>query len=212
MKAAIAILSGFIATLVAFAGGIVIAVVYLTAKPVPVQPLDSHMTSTWTREATSVNKEEQDYERLPPRVPAGDETADNDATSAQSVDRLTTAATPTGATPDKQPPTTRNAAHLKWCAGRYRSYDPADNSYRSYSGVQRECVSPYSDLASIEGSNNSDVAANSTTVSEANYSGQAAVGSPNSEHVQSCSDRYRSYRPKDNSYQPYSGGPRRQCE
>ncbi|MER9071791.1 BA14K family protein [Mesorhizobium sp. M0904] len=23
---------------------------------------------------------------------------------------------------------------------------------------------------------------------------------------------YRSYRPEDNSYQPYSGGPRRQCE
>ncbi|WP_363220799.1 BA14K family protein [Mesorhizobium sp.] len=32
------------------------------------------------------------------------------------------------------------------------------------------------------------------------------------DHVQYCFSRYRSYRPEDNSYQPYSGGPRRQCE
>ncbi len=31
-------------------------------------------------------------------------------------------------------------------------------------------------------------------------------------HVDYCFSRYRSYRPEDNSYQPYSGGPRRQCE
>jgi hypothetical protein len=31
------------------------------------------------------------------------------------------------------------------------------------------------------------------------------------DHVQSCFDRYRSYRPEDNSYQPFDGGPRRQC-
>ncbi|RUX50229.1 BA14K family protein, partial [Mesorhizobium sp. M7A.F.Ca.AU.001.01.1.1] len=32
------------------------------------------------------------------------------------------------------------------------------------------------------------------------------------DHVDSCFSRYRSYRPEDNSYQPYSGGPRRQCQ
>jgi hypothetical protein len=31
-------------------------------------------------------------------------------------------------------------------------------------------------------------------------------------HAQSCFERYRSYRPEDNSYQPFGGGPRRQCE
>ncbi|MER8725965.1 BA14K family protein [Mesorhizobium sp. M1027] len=30
--------------------------------------------------------------------------------------------------------------------------------------------------------------------------------------MQYCFSRYRSYRPEDNSYQPHSGGPRRQCE
>lgn len=32
------------------------------------------------------------------------------------------------------------------------------------------------------------------------------------DHVAYCFDRYRSYRPEDNTYQPYGGGPRRQCE
>jgi hypothetical protein len=31
------------------------------------------------------------------------------------------------------------------------------------------------------------------------------------DHVEYCFARYRSYRPEDNSYQPYGGGPRRQC-
>ncbi|MER9869926.1 BA14K family protein [Mesorhizobium sp. M0136] len=30
--------------------------------------------------------------------------------------------------------------------------------------------------------------------------------------MQYCFSRYRSYRPADNTYQPYSGGPRSQCE
>ncbi|CAH2409678.1 Lectin-like protein BA14k [Mesorhizobium escarrei] len=30
--------------------------------------------------------------------------------------------------------------------------------------------------------------------------------------MQYCFNRHRSYRPEDSSYQPYSGGPRRQCE
>ncbi|TIO00549.1 MAG: BA14K family protein, partial [Mesorhizobium sp.] len=37
------------------------------------------------------------------------------------------------------------AAHLEWCAHRYRSYRPQENSYRSYSGEIRPCISPYFD-------------------------------------------------------------------
>lgn len=32
------------------------------------------------------------------------------------------------------------------------------------------------------------------------------------QHQQRCAEMYRSYRAEDNSYQPYNGGPRRQCE
>jgi hypothetical protein len=31
------------------------------------------------------------------------------------------------------------------------------------------------------------------------------------EHIRSCFSRYRSYRPEDNTYQPFDGGPRRPC-
>ncbi|MER8492652.1 BA14K family protein [Mesorhizobium australicum] len=33
-------------------------------------------------------------------------------------------------------------AHVSWCADRYRSYNPDENSYRSYSGQQRPISTP----------------------------------------------------------------------
>ncbi|WP_244551816.1 BA14K family protein [Rhizobium tibeticum] len=71
---------------------------------------------------------------------------------------------------------------------RYRSYDPASDTYRAYSGQIRTCVSPF--------------AAPSMEVT-GSVSGSAG-------HAAWCSARYASYRVDDNSYQPYSG-PRREC-
>lgn len=34
-------------------------------------------------------------------------------------------------------------AHANWCSSRYRSYDPATNSYQSFSGSRKPCVSPF---------------------------------------------------------------------
>lgn len=34
-------------------------------------------------------------------------------------------------------------AHLRWCEARYRSYRPWDNTFVTYRGQRRECVSPY---------------------------------------------------------------------
>ncbi|MBX3577126.1 MAG: BA14K family protein [Rhizobiaceae bacterium] len=43
-------------------------------------------------------------------------------------------------------------AHVDWCARRYRSYQPADNSYSPYSGGRRACFSPYiAEFAAITG-------------------------------------------------------------
>lgn len=33
--------------------------------------------------------------------------------------------------------------HLAYCQGKYKSYDIGSNSYMSYSGVRKLCVSPY---------------------------------------------------------------------
>lgn len=44
---------------------------------------------------------------------------------------------------------------------------------------------------------------------------EAALGqgrAVSADHVDYCFSRYRSYDPDDNSYQPFDGGPRRQCE
>lgn len=100
------------------------------------------------------------------------------------------------------------AAHVSWCADRYRSYTPNDNSYMSYSGQQRPCLSPYMNTAA-------DQAAQQPA--EVSYvQGGAgplvATSDLSDDHVQSCFSRYRSYRPEDNSYQPYSCGPRRHSE
>jgi BA14K-like protein len=34
-------------------------------------------------------------------------------------------------------------AHVQWCINHYRSYNPDNNTFVSYSGEIRECVSPY---------------------------------------------------------------------
>ena len=41
------------------------------------------------------------------------------------------------------------------------------------------------------------------TVDDGEYAG--------SDHASYCFSRYRSYRPEDNTYQPFGGGPRQQC-
>lgn len=34
-------------------------------------------------------------------------------------------------------------AHVRWCMGRYRSYNPADNSFQPYNAPRQPCISPY---------------------------------------------------------------------
>lgn len=35
--------------------------------------------------------------------------------------------------------------HVEWCMDRYRSYNPDNNTWVSYSGEVRECISPFDD-------------------------------------------------------------------
>jgi len=126
------------------------------------------------------------------------------------------AATPT-ATPTQEEQARLPAAHVSWCANRYRSYSPEDNSYISYSGQQRPCVSPYLNANDDMVDDTSDEAA-VQTATEVGYvetgvmASATNLSSASAGHIESCFGRYRSYRPEDNTYQPFSGGPRRQCE
>ncbi len=36
-----------------------------------------------------------------------------------------------------------STSHIEWCLKRYRSYNPRNNTWLSYSGRVRECISPF---------------------------------------------------------------------
>ncbi len=38
---------------------------------------------------------------------------------------------------------TTSSQHMQWCSGRYRSYNPTTNRYRTYRGLSQICRSPY---------------------------------------------------------------------
>jgi len=144
------------------------------------------------------------------------------------------------------------AAHVEWCANRYRSYRPDENSYRSYGGELRPCVSPYfdpggtaatdarpddqagitdqdqmtGDRAETDGYASTDGYATTyggapeeiapgEQLPQQQASDRQAYGNGrqlSGDHIDYCYNRYRSYDPRDNTYQPFDGGPRRQCE
>ncbi|MGR9500128.1 BA14K family protein (plasmid) [Rhizobium leguminosarum] len=139
----------------------------------------------WTTTPVKVDPRQQRYERVPPLYSSY-------VTEASAS--MASAARPDSARPpaELQTPQPRlSAAHLAWCGERYRSFDPTTNSYRSYSGETRECSSPFQ-----------------RTVAEADEGVGTKV---NAQPAARCAARYKSYRPKDNTYQPWEG-PRRSCD
>ncbi|TIM08088.1 MAG: BA14K family protein [Mesorhizobium sp.] len=147
-----------------------------------------------------------------------DRTAKPADSTASSPDTTATASIKP-ATPATDEQQAMPAAHVEWCASRYRSYRPSDDHYTSYSGEQRPCISPYLDAGAADRAAQpaddgpSYVEATDTWSMDGDVPADESGGAwlpP--DHVQYCFSRYRSYRPEDNTYQPYSGGPRRQCE
>lgn len=221
MKALLGIAGGFVLTLAVFASGLAFAVWLLAAKPVRQITHSVGVAELWTKDARPVNKAAQTLERIPAE-PAAMPDAKAEAAAASQTTPATTDAIETSAiqpsTDEEQASAGLPAAHVEWCASRYRSYRPGDNSYMSYSGQQRPCISPYLDPGTA--GSTAQPPADAVSYVEANdasmdgyattYETDAAQLSP--DHVDYCFSRYRSYRPEDNTYQPYSGGPRQQCE
>jgi hypothetical protein len=223
VKALLGIVGGFVLTLAIFASGLAFATWLLVAKPVRQVTPSIGVADLWTKDARPVNKAAQTLERIP-----AEQVAVPDAKAeAAAASQATPAATDPIATSAVQPSTDEErasaelpAAHVEWCASRYRSYRLGDNSYMSYSGQQRPCISPYVDAGALGRAAQPPADAVSyVEASDASMDGytttyEAASGGAqlSSDHVDSCFSRYRSYRPEDNTYQPYSGGTRRQCE
>ncbi|MGO8369122.1 BA14K family protein [Rhizobium ruizarguesonis] len=139
----------------------------------------------WTTTPVKVDPREQHYERIPPLYSSY-------VTEASAS--MASAARPDSARPpsELQTPQPRlSAAHLAWCEERYRSFNPVTNSYRSYGGETRACISPFQRI-----------------VAEADEGVGTKV---NAQAAAWCAARYKSYRPQDNTYQPWEG-PRRSCD
>ncbi|MDZ7874536.1 MAG: BA14K family protein [Rhizobium sp.] len=201
-------------------GGVVLASAALAPEEDPHRFTGLDIRDLWTMEPVRIDRSAQNLERLPPRyashvvmvepdVGASDQSVQT-ATAEQGsevgdIDTLVTAAideATSGFGADTLPP-----EHFSWCEARYRSYDPVRNAYRSFSGDIRACDSPYQVevMAELEEGD-----ARVMTVS-ADGSNPGA-GMEDEGHVMACMERYRSYRPSDNTYQPYGGGPRQPCQ
>ncbi|QND55814.1 BA14K family protein [Mesorhizobium huakuii] len=202
MKAVLALVAGFVLTLAVFASGLAFAAWLIVAKPAhQARPADS-VSQLWTKDAQPVDKTAPGLERVAAAQPAAPDAGARVQAASPEPTNSVAVALDAGEQQARLPP-----AHVSWCADRYRSYNPDDNSYTSYSGQQRPCVSPYLDTTAAD-----QAAPTAVSYVEGGAAPLVASADLSDDHVQSCFSRYRSYRPEDNSYQPYSGGPRRQCE
>ncbi|RUM25105.1 BA14K family protein [Rhizobium vallis] len=158
---------------------------HVVADSEPHAFMDLSARDLWTTEPVKIDPRQQHYERIPPLYSSY-------VTEASAI--TTSKAKPDSIHLPREPQTSQpilSTEHLAWCAERYRSFDPATNSYRSYSGEIRECSSPFQ--SRVAGTDE-----HTYTTSNA----QAAA---------SCAARYKSYRSEDNTYQPWEG-PRRTCD
>ena len=165
----------------------------------------------WTSEPVRIDRMAQAYPREDTVLPDLDTAvASNEAgqfaapttrvaSDAGAATELASATSATGGLPD---------AHVAWCAARYRSYQPEDNTYQPFSGPRRNCVSPdetpSNSVAAVDEEQSADRV-------EASMPASATTDATLRDHVAWCGARYSSYRPEDNTYQPFSG-PRRICQ
>lgn len=230
MKVVMIVLGGSVLAVTTFVGGMVSATAMLTTRS-PVQLAGAGVSELWTTAPVKVDTAAQTLERVAARAlplssnlkaePGVRKNIGASETSSGRNDRGPLEGV-RGAIDDTLQEMT--AEHLEWCATRYRSYRPRDNSFTPFSGGRRQCKSPYVDRQT---SGIADARAVSEVPDAEDSFEEARTTDPKSEqqvadigrlsggdpvHVQLCFARYRSYRIDDNSYQPVSGGPRRQCQ
>jgi hypothetical protein len=214
MKTVASLLAGTALAVTLLLGGVVVASAVIAPQEDVPRFTGLDVADLWTLSPVRVDPAKQNYERLAPRYgsdvvmasPAPRERRPAEqkvASVVESVDIMETGAV-TDSEMEQDAPVL-SQAHVSWCQARYRSYSSDDNSYLSYDGELRACVSPFpSDPEKADAQAEAMLVQDST--------GNTTPVAINSAHAQNCLQRYRSYRAEDNSYQPYGGGPRKQCE
>jgi hypothetical protein len=214
MKTVASLLAGTALAVSTLLGGVVLASAVLEPRDETPHFTGLDVADLWTLTPVRVDPENQTYERLPPRYGSNVVMASAPATPqqpaeqkmasvVQKIDIIETGAVTDQALESEAPMLSQ--AHVSWCQARYRSYSADDNSYVSYRGEMRSCVSPYLNESP------EDVGETGATLVR-DDTGNTTPVAANSLHASNCLQRYRSYRAADNSYQPYGGGPRQQCE
>ncbi|KQW27205.1 hypothetical protein ASE36_19870 [Rhizobium sp. Root274] len=213
MKTVASLLAGTALAVSTLLGGVVLASAVLEPRDDTPHFAGLDVADLWTLTPVRVDPENQTYERLPPRYGSNVVMASASATQqpveqkmasvVQNIDIIETSAVTDHDQGSEAP--VLSPAHVSWCQARYRSYSTDDNSYISYRGEMRSCVSPY-----LNESPEETAEARATLVQD--ETGNTTPVAVNSLHASNCLQRYRSYRAEDNSYQPYGGGPRKQCE
>ncbi len=203
MKTVMAIGSGLAGTVAAFSFGLGAALYFLDADPVEVSHPFKAQGEAHASELPPAGPAPTRFEAsaaavstAPPDFSEELALAEEPNEIGNAIDREQTSSisrSVVSAEPETEP-----SAHVAWCSQRYRSYRAVSNTYTAYSGSVRPCVSPFGSATAARMDHQPTV------------SGER-VARADSAHAQACSERYRSYRASDNTYQPYGGGPRRQC-
>ena len=234
MKIVLAALAGFTSAMLLFAGGAYSTLLILTSEPNAQRSTNADVADLWTSEPRRVEVSTQRLERAEPlpterTAAAPPQPATDDArvttTAGRTIDPAVAPATAglsgnndrwiaAAAAAGAEAAAHDLSMHVAWCSERYRSYNPEDNTYVTYDGERLDCMSDFvSDSGmTIEASEAVYVQAAASEALPSAIADGAAYGGIDAGHAESCFARYRSYRPEDNSYQPYGGGPRRQCE
>ncbi|QFY63154.1 BA14K family protein (plasmid) [Rhizobium grahamii] len=187
MKAVVSLAFGIASSVGVCTAAASIASAVMSSQPHSLASLS--VSDLWTTEPVRIDRSKQDYERLPPAL-SSYVTAPPKAVKTAVVARHLAPAS----IPQANATAGLSTEHVGWCSQRYRTYDPATNQYLSFSGVTRSCRSPYQPQEISDATAASDSAPMATGVDADAW----------------CADRYQSYRPEDNTYQPFDG-PRRSC-
>lgn len=206
MKPLVAVIAGFVATSMIFvSGGAVAMYLFITTPSQHFDP-NGKVAALWSPTPTDAKGNPRSLRVIPAK-------ADSDTVSNSEMQVADASATPqalidmaanangTNTRETGKENSALSQAHIAWCEQNYRSYKRATNSFTPYGGGSKPCISPYS---------NERLGGAASVEENAQYASNEAVGLSDA-HISDCMDRYRSYRIEDNSYQPYGGGPRRQC-
>jgi hypothetical protein len=230
VKALLWIVGGFAVSLGMFVIGLAAVTLVLTVQPGRQPRLSQNVAELWTAVPRKVDKAAQGFERLPPLPAPTDPNVTVDTAAGATadldqgaIDTVTTSAVQGSHDDGGQQRQAGEllAAHAAWCASRYRSWRPESNTYTRYDGRRWPCVSPYTKHLPAErlasalaetGSHDAEAIDEPSALRWQYASSEVVEDSyPPPDHVSYCLSRYRSYRPEDNTYQPYGGGPRRKC-